>query len=163
MSVTLVHRNLESWYLPLPCLNYLRFFFAVLLQIMVLGLVNNYVVWIHLKPPFLQLILCWITNLLPQVQDFGRLLISQPYWSLIESQNCCSDNLNPNSVIGSTVNQFETPVWVDIATRRFSLSFISAVNLSMTFLKYSTIDFFISILGVSLDYLRLYRIVEFVV
>ena len=60
-------------------------------------------------------------------------MFSQSYPSLIESQNCCLDNSNPNSVIGSTVNQFETPVRVDIPTRCFSLSFISVVNLLMTF------------------------------
>ena len=74
-------------------------------------------------------------------------MFSQPFRSLIESQNCCLDNSNPNSVTGSTVNQFETPVRVDISTRRFSLSFISVVNLSMTFLYFSSIDFFISVLS----------------
>ena len=34
-------------------------------------------------------------------------IFSEPYWSLIESQNGCLDNSNPNSIIGSTVNQFE--------------------------------------------------------
>ena len=38
-------------------------------------------------------------------------MVSQPYWSLIESQNGCLDNSNPNSLIESTVNQFETPSW----------------------------------------------------
>ena len=41
-------------------------------------------------------------------------MFSQPYQSLIESQNCCLDNSNPNSVIGSTVSQSDTPVRVDI-------------------------------------------------
>ena len=74
-------------------------------------------------------------------------MFSQPYRSLIESQNDCLDNSNPNSVIGSTVNQYETSVRVDISTRRFSLSFSSIVNLSMTFLYFSSIVFcFISVL-----------------
>ena len=73
-------------------------------------------------------------------------MFSQLYQSLIESQNCYLDNSNPNSVIGSTVNQFEVPFRVNISTRRFYLSFISVVNLSMTFLYFSSIDFFISVL-----------------
>ena len=76
-------------------------------------------------------------------------MFSQPYWSLIESQNGCLDNSNPDSVNGSTVNKFETPFRVDISTRRFSLSFISVVNLSMTFLYFSSIVFFISVLSFS--------------
>ena len=36
-----------------------------------------------------------------------------------EFQNCCLDNSNPNSVNGSTINQFETPVRGDIFTKRF--------------------------------------------
>ena len=36
MPVALVPRNLKSWYLPLPRLNHLAFYLAVLLQIMVL-------------------------------------------------------------------------------------------------------------------------------
>ena len=63
-----------------------------------------------------------------------RLLISQLNRSLIEFKNWYLGNSNPNSVIGNTVNQFETPVRVDISTRRFPLSFISVVNPSMTFL-----------------------------
>ena len=74
-------------------------------------------------------------------------IFSQPYRSLIESQNCCLDNSNSNSVIGSALNQTETRARVDISTRRFSLSFISVVNLSMTFLDISSIDFFISVLS----------------
>ena len=77
---------------------------------------------------------------------FEDCMFSQPYRSLIESQNGCLDNSNPNSVIGSTVNQFETPVRVHISTIRFSLSFISVVNLSMAFLYFSSIEFFISVL-----------------
>ena len=56
------------------------------------------------------------------------------------------DNSNPNSVIGSTVDQLETPVRADISTRRFSLSFISVVNLLITFLYFSSDAFFISVL-----------------
>ena len=95
-----------------------------------------------IKSPFLQLILYWISNLLPQVQDVDRLLIFQPYQSLIESHNSCLDNSKSNLVIGTTVNQFETPVGVDMSTRHFSLSFIFVVNLSMTFLQFSSFDFF---------------------
>ena len=73
----------------------------------------------------------------------------QPYRSLIESQNGCLDNSNPNSVIGSTANQCENQVRVDIPIRRFSLSFISVVNLSMTFFVFffywliSVVSFFL--------------------
>ena len=74
-------------------------------------------------------------------------MFSQPYRSLIESQNRPLDNSNPNSVIGSTVNQFETPVRVDISTRRFSLLFISVINLSMTFFHFYF--FFISVFSFS--------------
>ena len=49
-----------------------------------------------------------IKFIIQQGQDVDRLLISHPYQSLIGSQNCCLDNLNPSFVIGSTVNQFET-------------------------------------------------------
>ena len=41
------------------------------------------------ESPLLQPILCWISNLLSQGQVVGRLVISQPYGILIESQNCC--------------------------------------------------------------------------
>ena len=68
-------------------------------------------------------------------------MFSQLYQSLIESQNGCLDHSNPNSVIGSTINQFETPVRVDISARPFPLSFISVVNILMTFLYFSSIDF----------------------
>ena len=201
MPVALVSRILESWYLSLLRSNCLPFYIAVLLQIMVLvcvqfrcpctlltsylllGLVNHvvclpcnsccaeYEIYYHKGK---MLVDCWISNLLPQGQDVGRLLnikfttaskmlvycmFSQPYRSLIESQNCCLDNSNSNSVIGSVLNQTETPVGVDISTRRFSLSFISVVNLSVTFLDFSSIDFFISVLSF-LDYLRLYRSVN---
>ena len=44
-------------------------------------------------------------------------MFSQPYWSLIETKNCCLDHSNTNSVIESTVSQFETPVRVKISTR----------------------------------------------
>ena len=69
-------------------------------------------------------------------------MFSEPYRSLIESQNWCLDYLNPNSVIGSTVNQFETPVRADISTKRFSFPFISIANLSMMFMLFSSSDFF---------------------
>ena len=49
----------------------------------------------------------------------------QPYRSLIESQDRRLDNSNPNSVI----------------VRRFSLSFISVVNLSIMFLYFPSIHF----------------------
>ena len=74
-------------------------------------------------------------------------MFSQPYWSFIEFQNGCIDNPNPNSVTASTVNQFEAPVRVDMSTRRFSLSFISVVNRSMTFLYFPSTDFFTSVLS----------------
>ena len=74
-------------------------------------------------------------------------MFSQLCWSPIKSENCCLDNSNPNSVTGSTVNQFETPVRVDISARRVSLSLISVINLLMTFLYFSSIDFFVSVLS----------------
>ena len=70
----------------------------------------------------------------------------------------CLDYANSNSVIGSNVNQSETPVRVDISTKRFSLSFISVVNLSMTFLYFSSNNFFISVsefLSIIFDYIVL--------
>ena len=79
------------------------------------------------------------------------------YWSFIESQNGCFDNSNPNSVIGSRVNRFETPVRFDIFTRRFSLSSISVVNLSMTFLYFSPIEF-LSQFWVSLSSITSYAV-----
>ena len=86
-------------------------------------------------------------------------IFSQQYRSLIESQNGCLDNSNPNSVTGSTVNQFETPVRVDISMGRFPLSFISSVNLSMIFLYSTSTDFFISFLS----FFRLYSIILYAV
>ena len=74
-------------------------------------------------------------------------MFSQLSRSLLESQNFCLDNSNSISAIGSTVNQLKTPVKVDISTRYFSLSFISVVNILMTFLYFSSIDFFISVLS----------------
>ena len=41
-------------------------------------------------------------------------MFSQPYQSLIESQDRCLDYSNPNSVIESNLNQFETTVRVDV-------------------------------------------------
>ena len=76
-------------------------------------------------------------------------MFSQPYRSPIKSENSCLDDSNPNSVTGSTVNQFETPVRVDISTRRFSLSFISVVNLLMTFFVF----FFYWLLYLSFEFL----------
>ena len=70
----------------------------------------------------------------------------------------CLYYANSNSVIGSNVNQSETPVRVDISTKRFSLSFISVVNLSMTFLYFSSNNFFISVfefLSIIFDYIVL--------
>ena len=72
-------------------------------------------------------------------------MFSEPYRSLIESQNWCLDCSNTNSVTGSTVNQFETPVRADIFTKRFSFPFISIANLSMMFLLFSSNEFFISV------------------
>ena len=71
-------------------------------------------------------------------------MFSQPYQSLIETQNGCLDKSNPNSIIGSTVNWFEAPVRADICTRRFSLSFISVVSFSMNFFYFSCIVFYLS-------------------
>ena len=93
----------------------------------------------------------------------------QPGWSLTESQFRCLGYLNPNSLIGTTVNQFETQVTVDISIRCFSyvlrlyfvfqkMSFISVVNLSMSLLFFSANNFFIS---VSLDYFRLSHTINF--
>ena len=69
-------------------------------------------------------------------------MFSQSHRSLIDSQKGCLDNSNPNSVTGSTANQFETLVRVDISARLFYLTFISVVNLSMTLLYFSSIVFF---------------------
>ena len=87
-------------------------------------------------------------------------MFSQPYWSRIEFQTGCSDNSNINSLIENTVNQFETPVSIDVSTRRFSLSFISVVNLSMAFLYfYFYWLFFISVLS----FFRLFSVVPYAV
>ena len=118
MPVALVSGNLESWYLPLPRLNYLTFYLAVFLQIMVLlyvqfrcrctlltsylllSLVNHYVVCIYSH------FSC--NSYCDEYQIYYRkdkmlvgCMFSQPYRSLIIYQNCCLDNSNPNSIIGS--------------------------------------------------------------
>ena len=87
-------------------------------------------------------------------------MFSQQYRSPIKSENCCLDNLNPNSVIGRTVNQFETPVRADISTKRFSLTFISVLNLLMMFLYFSSLASW-SQFWVPSDYLRLYSTANF--
>ena len=51
------------------------------------------------KPPFLQLMLCWISNLLPHGQNVGRFVISQICHKLTESQNYCFDISKPCLVI----------------------------------------------------------------
>ena len=58
-------------------------------------------------------------------------MFSQPYQSLIESQNRCLDYLNPSYVIERNVNQFETTARVYICIKRFPLLLISVTNLSM--------------------------------
>ena len=83
-------------------------------------------------------------------------MFSQPYRSLIESQFCCLDYLNPNSVFESIV----TPVRFDISKSRFPLFFTSLVNIFMTFLYFYFNHFFISV-SVSLDYIQLCRTVNF--
>ena len=74
-------------------------------------------------------------------------MFSQLFRGLLEFQNYCLDNSHPNSVIGSTVNQFGTPVRADISTRYFSVSFVSIINISITLLYFSSIDFSISVLS----------------
>ena len=69
---------------------------------------------------------------------------SQPYQSLIESQDGCLEKLNPNSIIESTVNQFETSVRVDICTICFSLSFIYVVNFLKKVFHFSCIVSYLS-------------------
>ena len=74
------------------------------------------------------------------------------------NEYCCLDYVNSNSVIGSNVNQSETPVRVDISTKRFPLSFIFVVNLSMTFLYFASNNFFISVfefISIIFDYIVL--------
>ena len=112
----------------------------------------------YIKLPFLQLIPCWISSLLPKEKMLVDCMFFQQYQSPIKSENCCLDNLNPNSVIGRTVNQFETPVRV--STKRFSWSFISVLHLLMMFLCFSS-SASRSQFWVSLDYLRLYRTEDF--
>ena len=63
----------------------------------------------YIKPPFLQLILRWVSKLLPQGQDIGRLHV---FPTISDSCWISLDKSNPNSVIGSTVNQFKTPARV---------------------------------------------------
>ena len=115
-----------------------------------------------IKPPFLQLILYWISNLLPQGQDVGRLLISQPHWSLIEPQNCCLDDSNPNSVIGSTAANLKLQLELIYPQHVFLChSFLLLIFRwrFCSFLRLTSVSQF----WVSLDYIRLYRILNFVV
>ena len=99
----------------------------------------------QIKPLFLQLILCWISNLQQHGQDVGRLQVFPTiYESLIESQDGCLEKLNPNSIIESTVNQFETLVRADICTICFSLSFISVVNFLKKVFRFSCIVSYLS-------------------
>ena len=79
-----------------------------------------------LRTPFLTEHLRWLL--------LGYYMISQPCLSLTESQNCCFKNLNPNLVVGSTVNQFEIPVCVDNSRRRFYFAFTSVFISSTTIL-----------------------------
>ena len=156
LSLSKNPRNLESWYLPLQLfsksLDTSNIIFAVRSR--------KSLCRMYIKPPFLQLILWWTSNYQRKDKMLVDCMLSQPYQSLIEFQNHCLVNSNSNSVIGSTVNQFETPVRVDISTRHFSSSFISVVTLSMTlciFLLLTSLSQF----WVSLDYLWLCRAVNF--
>ena len=82
------------------------------------------------KPPFLQFMLSWISNLLPHGQNVGIFVISQQYRKLTQSQNCRFDSSKPCSVTGSIVSQFDTPFSVLILTSRF----FSFINLRYQFL-----------------------------
>ena len=64
---------------------------------------------IDTKPPFLQLIQCFILNLLPQGYFVGKFAMLHPYRKQITSQKCCFDSSKPKSLIGTTVSQFDTP------------------------------------------------------
>ena len=59
------------------------------------------------KPLFLQLI-CFILNLLPQGQTIGKFAMLHPYCKRIPSQKCCFGSPKPNTLIISTVSQFDT-------------------------------------------------------
>ena len=80
------------------------------------------------KRPFLRLMVCWISNLLPHGQNVGRFAISQLSRNLTESQNCYFDSSKPCSVIGNIVIPFDTPFSMLILTNRFSFSFIWTIS-----------------------------------
>ena len=61
------------------------------------------------KSPFLQLIPCIISNLLPQGHIVGNFEITLAYLTLIESQKFFFDNLKAYSAMGNLVSQLDTP------------------------------------------------------
>ena len=62
-----------------------------------------------MKPPFLQLIQCWILYLLPHAHVVGRFGIFHPYLRRSASQNCCLVRSKPCFGSGRTFNQLEAP------------------------------------------------------
>ena len=82
------------------------------------------------KPPFLQFMLSWISNLLPHGQNVGIFVISQQYRKLTQSHTCRFDSSKPRSVTGSIVSQFDTTFSVLILTS----CFFSFINLWYQFL-----------------------------
>ena len=86
------------------------------------------------KPPFLQFILCCISNLFPHGHVVGNFEISQPYVKQIYSQNCCFENSKPYLAMGDMVSQLDTPLSVLNCKSRFDFSDMFSLRCFMIYL-----------------------------
>ena len=96
------------------------------------------------KPPFLQLILCCISNLFPQGHAIGNFEIYHLYLKLTESQNCCFDNSQLYSAMGDMVRQLDTPFLVLNCKSRLDFSDMLSLKCSIIFLNIFSFSFLIS-------------------
>ena len=91
------------------------------------------------KLPFLQLLLCCISNLLPL--PLPNFEISQPYLKLAECQSFCFYNSKPYSAMGNMVSQLDTPFSLLSCNNLLDLL---SLRCSMTFLYLFSFSFLIS-------------------
>ena len=96
------------------------------------------------KPPFLQFILCCISNLLPHGHVVGNFEIFHPYPRLTESQNCCFDNSKPYSAMSNMVSQLDTPFSVLNCKSHFDFSDILSLWCPMICLYVFYFSFLVS-------------------
>ena len=117
-SVTLVLRNVESWYLPLLRLNCLTFIpcssfpgnGVSLGLISVFSHTSDIIFAVRYRKSLLYVykVTFLATHTVLNIKGKDKILVdcmlSQLYRSLINSQNCWLDHSNPNFIIGRAVN-----------------------------------------------------------